>query len=134
MISNVQFFKASELDGNVKATVHRSGKLGFNANAQKKLKLDENRYLKIGITEDMENVTILYVLPHKEEDVDSFTVAKSGDYFYANTKPLFDALNMDYDRKKIIFDIVEAQAEGQKYFKFKKREIERKKDDKEEND
>lgn len=123
----IEFFKASELDSNVKATVHTSGKLGFSRNAEKKLGLEDAKSIRIGRGNDFEKSRNLFLLVQKHEDVDGFSILKAGEYYYANTKPLFDMLGEGYDKEKIIYDITEVIVGTTKVFKLKRRVKERKK-------
>ena len=124
---DIEFFNASELDGNTKATIHANGKLGFNRNAEKKLDLINAKSVRIGRTKDYEKDRTLFLVTSDEIDKDGFAVMKSGAYYYANTRSLFDLLEEDYEALKIIYDIVETDWNGQKIFKLKRRTLERKK-------
>ncbi|RFS15503.1 hypothetical protein [Emticicia sp. C21] len=117
------------MDSNVKATIHISGRLGFNSNAQKKLNIDNSKFIKIGFGEDFEKDKILYFVITNEEDEETFSIAKAGEYFYANTKGLFDSIGIDYEHQKVIYDITEVIFDEEKYYKLKPRIRERKKDD-----
>lgn len=121
----LNFHNASELDKNVKATVHKTGKTGFSFAAIKALKFDENRYMRIATNEDTEDKN-LYVEIHNTEDKESFKIAKSGDYYYADTKALFDKLGLNYLENTIIYDITPFKYENKDYFKFIRREKGRK--------
>jgi hypothetical protein len=123
----IEFFKASELDSNIKATIHYNGKLGFNRNAEKKLNLENAKSILIGKGSDYEKEKILYLIAQEEIDPDGFAVLKSGDYYYANTKSLFDKLEEDYEKYKVIYNITETTYNGKTIFKLKRRVIERKK-------
>lgn len=125
----IEFFKASELDSNIKATIHANGKLGFNRNAEKKLKLEQVKSVKIGRGSDYDKDKTLYLVTTEEIDPDGFAVMKAGEYFYANTRSLFDKLGEDYESVKVIYNITEINHNGQKIFKLKRRTIERKKGD-----
>lgn len=126
---DIEFFKASELERNIKATIHANGKLGFNRNAEKKLALETAKTIKIGRGKDYEKDKVLYMVTTEEDDVDGFAVMKSGLYYYANTRSLFDMLGERYDTLKIIYDIIEVELNGQKIFKLKQRVLERKSDE-----
>jgi hypothetical protein len=128
-MEDLAFFDASELDTNVKATVHLNGRLGFNKNAEKKLSLPESKFVRIARKPDYDIDKTLYLVPTREGTKDAFPVLKSGEYYYAATKSLFDFLGEDYENVKIIYDITEVQStNGTKIFKLKRRDIERKKD------
>lgn len=126
MKPNLVFHKASDFDPNVKATAHRSGKLGFSENAIRKLGLEKNRFLQIATNGDDETDQTLYVVIRSKESPDCFRVTKSGEYFYAATKPLFDKLGVDYRNLKVIYDIVDFDFDGEKMYKFVRRDIKRK--------
>jgi len=123
----IEFIKASDLERNVKCTIHKNGKLGFTEAAIKKLNLETNRFIKIGTNEEDKNDTNLYMVIQSEGDEYSFKANKAGNYFYINTKALFDKLEIDYRKHSIIYDIVECKNdEGNLYYKLIKREKDRK--------
>ena len=123
----IEFFKASELESNIKATIHVNGKLGFNRNAEKRLNLEQAKSVKIGRAKDYEKDRTLFLVTTDEVDPDGFAVMKSGAYYYANTRSLFDLLGENYEALKVIYDIAEINHDGQKIFKLKRRTLERKK-------
>jgi len=69
----------------------------------------------------------LYILLTKESDEEAFKVNSAGNYFYLNTRNLFDDLKIDYKKKKIIYDIEEVEYEGMKLYKLSKGVLERNK-------
>ena len=125
----IKFFKSSELETNVKATIHSNGRLGFNSNAQKKLKLDSYKFVMIGCEEDRESDEVLYLIPTNDIESDGFSLSVAGGYYYANARPLFEKLGTDYETRKVIYNISELLVDGQIVFKLKKRELERKSDE-----
>jgi hypothetical protein len=128
-MDDIEFFKASELDGTIKATVHANGKLGFNSQAEKRLGLANVKTVKIGRGKDFDVDRTLYLVTTEEIDPDGFAVMKSGAYYYANTRALFDKIGENYKSDKVIYDIVEVDVSGRTVFKLKRRVIERRKDD-----
>jgi hypothetical protein len=127
----LNFYKANELDNNIKATVHKTGKLGFNSAAIQKLNLENNRKVRIATGDDYEKDKSLYIIPHNDEDKESFNISKAGEYYYINTKPLFDLLGIEYENIKIAYDIIETNYDDIKIFKLKRRKNEQKRDEKE---
>jgi hypothetical protein len=123
----IKFFSTRDTDRNIKCTVHITGKLGFSKNSIKYLDIDTSKYVKIGINEEDKNDTSLYLLIQDVRDKESFRINKAGNYYYLNTKFLFDELNIDYKKTKIIYDIQRIENEGLKLYKLNKRTIERKK-------
>uniref|UniRef100_UPI000475C35E hypothetical protein n=1 Tax=Spirosoma luteum TaxID=431553 RepID=UPI000475C35E len=95
--------------------------------AEKRLNLEQVKTVKIGKAKDYEKDKMLFLVTTDEIDPDGFTVMKSGAYYYANTRSLFDLLGEDYENVKVIFDLIEMDVNGQKIFKLKKRTLERKK-------
>lgn len=91
----------------LKATIHYSGKLGFTEATAQHLKLSSDSCIKIAT--DDEDPDLLYLINCRTPDEDAFKVSSAGDYFYVNTKPLFDTLGYDYKRKNIMFDMVRAR-------------------------
>jgi hypothetical protein len=94
----LKFINPDELDNNVKATIHKTGKLGFTAKAAKRFNLKQGMSVSIGINEDNKNDKNLYIVFNKEPKSDSFRISKAGGYFYAQTKGLFQHLCVDYSR------------------------------------
>ena len=111
--------------GIVKATIHKSGKLGFSRSAISRLKLNQDTYAKLAINESDSKDTNLYLLIVKEIDGETLKVNKAGEYYYLNTKDFFNEWGIDFRKKRIIYDIVDIEYEGNKIFKLIKREKER---------
>ena len=122
----LKFFKPDDIERNIKATVHSTGKLGFSAEAAVKLKLEDNKAALIAIDEDDTENQNLYVKILQKIDNQSFRIIKAGEYFYINTKAFFDAFRIDYATVKIIYDIIEFEYEGEQLLKFVKREVKKK--------
>ncbi len=123
----IDFIKAVDLDRNIKCTIHKTGKLGFTEAAIKKFNLDNNRYVKIGTNTDDKSDNSLYMVVQSDADEYCFKANKAGNYFYINTKALFDSLGIDYRKHSIMFDIIDYKDDdGNNYFKLIRREKERK--------
>lgn len=117
----IKFFNPDSLDRNLKATVHKSGKLGFTVDAAKKLKLETNKSAAIGTNEDDPSDESLYVVIYNEVRSDAFRIAKAGQYYYINLKALFDALKINYKGESVVYDISEEHIENNTVFKFSRR-------------
>jgi hypothetical protein len=115
--------KASELEKNAKCTVHTSGKLGFSEGGAKKFGLTQDLFVVIATNEEDETDPNLYAWVEKTVENGGFKVCKAGEYFYLNTKALFDKLELDYRNKELvnIYDIVAMDYEGKAIFKLLKR-------------
>ena len=59
----------------------------------------------------------------------AFKINKAGEYFYVNTKNLFDTLGIDYKNTRVIYDLVNGEYEGTPIIKMLRREIKKKKKD-----
>ena len=117
----LKFFKLADLDKNLKATVHRTGKMGFTFDAAKKLNLATMKSANIGANDEDHTDKNLYLVLYADEKQGDFKVIKAGKYFYINTKVLFDNLKIDYINETVSFDITQQEIEGQKVFAFKRR-------------
>lgn len=116
------FKSPQDTTGVIKATVHKSGKLGFSSGAMKKLKLDENRYFRIATNAaDPEDENIYLVEANEGED-DVFKANKAGKYYYIRIKHILDELDIDYKDDRVIYDIKREETEdGTTYYKLTRR-------------
>lgn len=118
----LHFFNPTALDKNLKATIHKSGKLGFTIEAAKKLNLSETKSASIGINEDDPHDTNLYVIINDYINNNVFKINKAGAYFYINTKALFDKMKIDYSKGSTAYDITSDKIDGDTVFIFKRRQ------------
>ena len=118
----LKFFDAQTLDRNLKATIHKSGKLGFTIEAAKKMALNDSKSIAIATDEEDIHDRNLYAVVYDDVQKGAFKVGRGGQYYYINTKPLFDSLKMDYVKEWIQFEISQIEIEGQKVFKFSQKE------------
>lgn len=124
---DIEFLKPPNSTGNIKATIHISGKIGFSQSAIEEMGIDENSYIKIGVNKKDKGDVNLYVMVLNKQEEETLKVNKAGNYYYVNTKSLFDKLGIDYQKRKIIYDIIEFDYGGTNIFKFLRREKDRKK-------
>lgn len=118
----LNFYNADRLDRNLKATAHKSGKLGFTLEAASKLDLTTQKSIGIATNGEDEGDRTLYIVVYETRQPGAFKVGVAGDYYYINTKPLFDMLKIDYVKDWVVFDIIEDTIENQKIFKLIRRE------------
>lgn len=121
----LKFYSATDFDGNLKASIHASGKLGFSESAIKKLGIGSDMSALIAKNES-ETDSNLYMSIQSPAQEGAFKFNKAGDYYSLNTKSLFDNLGFDYRRNSIRFDIVQIEYEGTKIYKMIKKEALRK--------
>ncbi|WP_428327597.1 hypothetical protein [Mucilaginibacter sp.] len=122
----IKFFNVQQLDRNLKATVHQTGKTGFTIEASDKMALTTEKSISIGMNEDDETDTNLYAVVNPDKRSDSFNVLKAGLYYYINTKPLFKTLKVDYEKGNIVYEITKDEIDGTEVFVFKQKEKDRK--------
>lgn len=125
----LKFFNAGEIEHKAKATVHSSGKLGFSSDAIEFMNLSESKSIAFAKNEDDEDDPNLYAVVHESLKEGAFKISKAGDYFYVNTKNLFDVMGVDYKNTKVIYDLIKAEYEGGQIFKMLRREIKKKNKD-----
>lgn len=122
----LKFITPDGLDKNLKATAHKSGKLGFTMDAAEKLKLTSERSVSVAVNEDDPSDTNLYVVINETVKEGSFKINKAGQYYYVNTKALFDTLKIDYKNDWVVYDISKETIDGQLIYRFKRRERDKK--------
>jgi hypothetical protein len=122
----LSFYNPNEIEKNIKATVHISGKLGFSGSAIKSLNINENKSIGIARNGEDEKDENLYLVVFENINNQAFKIIKAGEYYYINTKALFDNLKLDYKNKKIIFDIEKLENNNEIVYILYKRELEKK--------
>jgi len=118
---NLKFFNAEEIKNIAKCTVHISGKLGFSSGAVKLFKITESKSIQIAQNEEDETDQNLYAIINDFVKPGAFKINKAGQYYYVNTKNLFDELGIDYKSTKVVYDITKADYEGTPIIKMTKR-------------
>lgn len=87
----------------LKATIQSSGKLGFSKITGEVLELNKCQCVKFAQDDDSEGT--LYLAAVRDTDEDGFGILQSGGYYNVSTKPLFDALGVDYSDQTMIYDL-----------------------------
>ena len=98
-----QIFNAKELTQKLKATVQRTGKLGFTAETLEVLNIHQGTHIRLA--EDTESKRILWLGVLQEPANDAFPVNKAGTYFYVNTTKLFEKIGLDFRKKNCMYDM-----------------------------
>ena len=101
-----QIFNAKELTQKLKATVQRTGKLGFTAETLEVLNIHQGTHIRIA--EDTESKRILWLGVLQEPAENAFPVNKAGDYYYVNTTKLFEKIGIDFKKKNCMYDMERA--------------------------
>lgn len=122
----LKFLNSAEAGRKAKVTIHTSGKLGFSGDAIDYLKITEGKSIQFAQNEENEQDLNLYAAVYEDVREGAFRINKAGNYFYVNTKNLFDTLNIDYKSKRVIYDLVKFDYEGQPMVKMMRRDIKKK--------
>ncbi len=109
-----------------KATIQKSGKLGFTANAAELMGLEQGARLLVS---ECNNSDLAVVVLKGTQDERGFKVRKSVVYFTVDMKAFFDQRGIDYRNAEysVAYDIVmlDETFEGQPVFKLTRRLIKR---------
>jgi hypothetical protein len=119
---DLEFFDSASSLGVVKATVHKTGKLGFSSGASKFMKLDQVSFFNVGLNKASTEDKNLYLVPVYTQTGKSFKIVKAGDYYYINIKNILIELRIDYKNENVIYDIEEIINNKQKMYKLTRRE------------
>jgi hypothetical protein len=124
----IKIIKTSDFNVKLKATIHSSGRLGFTADTAKKLRLSEGVFIKFAKDDELDNELFLIVV--NEEDDDTFSVVKSGKYYYLPTTSMFQSFGYDFKKYNFMFDLVRMKEYDEivngKVYKLTKRVLMRK--------
>jgi len=118
---DLEFFDSSSKYGVIKATVHKTGKLGFSSGASKFMNLENVDYVNIGLNKGNPEDDCLYIVKVNVETDKSFKVVKAGDYFYVFIKNILREQSIDYKNESVIYDIEEIQQQENKIYKLCRR-------------
>ena len=99
----IHIISAKKFATKLKATIQRSGRLGFTEETARYLNLADEKFAKFA--QDDESGT-LYLIILDMRDEDSFDIRSSSGYYYVSAKMMFDSLGMDYEKNVIMFDLV----------------------------
>ena len=106
-----------------KATVHASGKVGFNSDAAEFMSLDGDEVFCVAYNPEKGPDGNLYLIERGEgiPDESCIEVAKAGDYYHLNLRKFFERYDINYERYKIVYDIQERDEGG--YFLRKRDDL-----------
>ncbi len=120
---NIKILSVKEYGVSLKATIQSTGKLGFTKNTSDALGLTLDKSVKFA--QDEEDNDTLFISIVDKEDEDAFGMLCASGYYSVNAKTLFDALNIEYQKQTVIFDLsryaaLDGEMNGEVY-KMKKR-------------
>lgn len=114
----IEFEDPNKSNSVIKASIHKTGKLGFSSGGQEFLNLKETMSFKVGFNPNDDG--IIYLVPSNDEN-QAFKVSKAGDYYYINLKHVFDKKGIEYQSKSIIYDIKKETTNDIVYYILTKR-------------
>jgi hypothetical protein len=123
----ITILSARKFATTLKATIHKSGRLGFPSDTATALDLNAEKFAKFA--QDDENGSLYLIIIDKGNE-DAFPVRENGGYYFIATKVMFDTLGFNYENGDIIFDLIRRPSldddlQGQVYF-MKQRPIKNK--------
>ncbi len=116
----ISFEDPNKVGGSIKATIHKTGKLGFSSGAEEFMDINEQSYFKIGFNNNNESDDSIYMVASETEE-GAFKISKAGMYYYVNLKNVFDKRGLDYKSKSYIYDIRKERNGDIEYFILTKR-------------
>jgi hypothetical protein len=99
----IHIISAKKFATKLKATIQRSGRLGFTEETARYMNLADGKFAKFA--QDDEKGTLYLIIIDKRNE-DSFDIRSSSGYYFVPAKMMFDSLGMDYEQNVIMFDLV----------------------------
>lgn len=126
-IDDIEFFESEDGRGPAKATVHKSGRLGFSSAANKLMALEVGKAFKIGrkkVDANDNGSVVLFMIPAAPNVENTFKVNKAGNYYSIKAKRLLNQLGIDYrdELESIIFDIDELGTGDNRYYRLTRKQ------------
>lgn len=118
----ISYYNPNSVSINRKATIHKTGKLGFTIESIKFLDFENKKYVRIGVNDIDKTDTSLYITASEENVENSFKISNAGKYVYLNTTALFDEIGLDYKNNKISFFITSFDQDGETVYKLTRKE------------
>lgn len=120
-LSELKLHKAERYSRNVKATIQKSGRMGFSSAAIKLMGVDNNSHIGIFTNDNDPSDDNLYLMLTDKPQEGFFKVKKAGKYYALDARELFQTLGYDYKNYSIIFDVSEQKIDGRDMFVLNKR-------------
>lgn len=99
----IQIISAKKFATKLKATIQRSGRLGFTEETARYMNLADGKFAKFA--QDDEKGTLYLIIIDKRNE-DSFDIRSSSGYYFVPAKMMFDSLGVDYEKNVVMFDLV----------------------------
>lgn len=99
----LEILSAKLYGASLKATIQSTGKLGFSGATASVLELASHSHIRFAREDEQSGVLYLGVMPGV--DCEGFKLMQSGGYYSLSTRSLFDALQVDYKNRTVIYDL-----------------------------
>lgn len=114
----IRILSAKRFATTLKATIHKTGRLGFTAETASALELSAEKFAKFA--QDDENGHLYLILTNVGSE-DAFPIRENSGYYFIATKVMFDTLGFNYENGNIMFDLIRQPSldndlQGQVYF------------------
>lgn len=100
---SIHIISAKQFAMKLKATIQKSGRLGFTEDAAKVMDLQSGKYAKFAQDDESD---ALYLIIIDKGDEEAFPIRESSGYYYVPAKLMFDMLKLDYEHNNIMFDLI----------------------------
>ena len=100
------------------ASIHLTGKLGFNRDASKFMKLDSGPSFVVATKTNDSKAAQIFLIETEDDlgnDISPVTVAKAGEYFYLNIRNMLDQLGIDYKSQISVYKIAKSEEDYSGY-------------------
>lgn len=114
----IEIIKATFGKAKPKATIHLTGKLGFNMEANNLMTLEAEQAFQFA--KDTEDKSKYYLIPGTTEE-GAGKIAKAGAYYYLNLGDAFETVGFDYVKEIISFDVRKDTHDGKTIYVLHKR-------------
>lgn len=106
------------------ANVHSTGKIGFTLAGAKYFGITTSKLMQFAVNEEDPNDQNIYgVLVDAEEGIEGYKIMKGGDYHSVNAKAFFEAMKIDFTRRRPSYIVTDFEVDGTKMMKFTKKEL-----------
>ena len=114
----ITILSAKKFATTLKATIHKTGRLGFTGETAIALDLKSGKFAKFAQDDETSS---LYLIINNEGSEDAFPVRENGGYYFIATKVMFDTLGFNYEEGNVMFDLIRKPSldddlQGQVYF------------------
>ena len=94
------------------ASIHLTGKLGFNMDASKFMKLESRPSFVVATRTNDSKATQIFLIETEDDlgnDISPVTVSKAGEYYYLNIRNMLDQLGLDYEGRISVYKIAKSE-------------------------